>query len=130
MGAMFGLGGSELLVIALVALLVLGPKRLPEIARTVSAVFKELTRLRRRVDDTMSEIRQEIDLNIDEADSPRIPPPVGRPRPSGLPVNTGADPDVLRVDDYLAPPSYDPGDTAGDCSRDDEPAGAGQGGDP
>ncbi|MBN2082613.1 twin-arginine translocase TatA/TatE family subunit [bacterium] len=106
---MFGLGGSELLVIALVALLVLGPQRLPEIVRTVSAVFKELAKIRRRVDDAMSEIRQEIDLNVDDMDVARPRPPIGLPRPQRLPANTNADPHVPIADDYLAPPPYDPG---------------------
>ena len=127
MGAMFGLGGSELLVIALVALLVLGPQKLPEIARTVSAVFRELAKIRRRVDDTMTEIRQEIDLNVtDESDAPRLKPPTGRPVPQRLPANTGADPQIPRADDYLAPPAYDSGDTAPAAGEADGGAGGGQ----
>lgn len=42
---MFNVGGGELLVIALVALLVLGPQRLPEAARTVGKVVGEVRRL-------------------------------------------------------------------------------------
>ena len=42
---MFNVGGGELLVIALVALLVLGPQRLPEAARTVGKVVGEIRRL-------------------------------------------------------------------------------------
>jgi Tat protein translocase TatB subunit len=37
----FGIGVSELLVIFLVALLVLGPERLPEAARTLAKLFGE-----------------------------------------------------------------------------------------
>jgi sec-independent protein translocase protein TatB len=42
---MFGIGGSELLIIVFVALLVFGPSRLPEIARTVKRGYQEWARL-------------------------------------------------------------------------------------
>lgn len=38
---MFGIGVSELLVIFFVALIVLGPERLPEAARTLAKLFGE-----------------------------------------------------------------------------------------
>jgi sec-independent protein translocase protein TatB len=42
---MFNVGGAEFLVIALVALLVLGPDKLPEAARKVGNVMGELRRM-------------------------------------------------------------------------------------
>jgi len=39
---MFGIGGSELLVIFIIALVVVGPDKLPEIARAIGKVFGEL----------------------------------------------------------------------------------------
>lgn len=50
---MFGIGPTELVVILVVALLVLGPKRLPEIAR---ALGKGLAEFRRATADVTSEI--------------------------------------------------------------------------
>jgi sec-independent protein translocase protein TatB len=50
---MFGIGPTELIVILVVALLVLGPKRLPEIAR---ALGKGLAEFRRATADVTSEL--------------------------------------------------------------------------
>ena len=50
---MFGLGFTEILVVLTVALLVFGPKRLPEIARTLG---KSMAELRRTVDEVRYEI--------------------------------------------------------------------------
>lgn len=58
---MFDVGFSELVVIGLVALIVLGPKRLPEVAR---AAGRWAARLRRFIDDT----KREIDREIKDAD--------------------------------------------------------------
>lgn len=41
---MFGIGIGELLLIMLVALIVVGPKNLPEVARTLARVFGQLRR--------------------------------------------------------------------------------------
>jgi Tat protein translocase TatB subunit len=38
---MFGIGGSELIVILVIALIVVGPQRLPELAKTIGKVFGE-----------------------------------------------------------------------------------------
>ncbi|MDR2800436.1 MAG: Sec-independent protein translocase protein TatB [Desulfovibrio sp.] len=42
---MFGIGGSEFLVIIVVAILVLGPEHLPRIVRTVSRVMSDFRRV-------------------------------------------------------------------------------------
>jgi Tat protein translocase TatB subunit len=42
---MFNVGGGELLVILLVALIVLGPQRLPEAARTIGKVMGDLRKV-------------------------------------------------------------------------------------
>lgn len=56
---MFDIGFSELIVIALVALIVIGPERLPRVARTVGAL---LGRAQRYVNDVKSDIQREVDL--------------------------------------------------------------------
>ena len=56
---MFDIGFSELLVIGVVALIVIGPERLPRVART----FGHLAgRLQRYVSDVKADINREIEL--------------------------------------------------------------------
>lgn len=50
---MFGIGGQELILILLVALIVLGPKKLPEMAKTIG---KALGEFQRATDDFKKEI--------------------------------------------------------------------------
>ena len=57
---MFDIGFSELIVIALVALIVIGPERLPRVARTLGAL---LGRAQRYVNDVKSDIQREVDLD-------------------------------------------------------------------
>ncbi|MFO1362464.1 MAG: Sec-independent protein translocase protein TatB [Burkholderiales bacterium] len=57
---MFDIGFSELLVIAVVALIVIGPERLPKVARTAGHLFG---RLQRYVNDVKADIQREIELD-------------------------------------------------------------------
>lgn len=57
---MFDVGFSELVVIAVVALIVIGPERLPKVARTAGYL---LGRARRYVDDVKADINREIQLD-------------------------------------------------------------------
>ena len=57
---MFDFGFSELVVIALVALLVIGPERLPKVARTLGHL---LGRMQRYVNDVKADISREMELD-------------------------------------------------------------------
>ncbi|MEO8717165.1 MAG: Sec-independent protein translocase protein TatB [Burkholderiales bacterium] len=57
---MFDLGFSELMVIALVALIVIGPERLPRVARTLGDLAG---RLQRYVADVKADINREVELD-------------------------------------------------------------------
>jgi len=63
---MFGIGTSELLVILLIALIVLGPKEIPKVARTLGRAMREFQRV-------TDELRHTIDMEIenDERASPK-----------------------------------------------------------
>ena len=57
---MFDVGFSELMLIAIVALVVIGPERLPRVARTLGHLFG---RLQRYVNDVKADISREIELD-------------------------------------------------------------------
>ena len=57
---MFDVGFSEMLVIGLVALIVIGPERLPRVARTLGHLAG---RLQRYVADVKADINREVELD-------------------------------------------------------------------
>ena len=57
---MFDIGFSEMMVIAVIALIVLGPEKLPRVARTAGHL---LGRMQRYVNDVKSDINREIELD-------------------------------------------------------------------
>jgi Tat protein translocase TatB subunit len=61
---MFGIGMPELLVIMVIALLVLGPKRLPEVARSLGRGMSEFRR-------ASSELRNTLTQSVEEPAPPR-----------------------------------------------------------
>jgi sec-independent protein translocase protein TatB len=65
---MFGINPMELMIILMVALIVVGPKRLPEIGRTIGRAFSELRRVQEEVRDTIR-----FDLEDDEPEPPTRP---------------------------------------------------------
>ena len=86
------LGPAEILVIAVVALLVFGPKRLPDVARQVGGAMRELRRMQ-------DHVKSELDTVIHPDVSP--PPTTA----AGTTTTTGA----LEEPDHttLAPPTVD-----------------------
>ena len=56
---MFDIGFSEMMVIGVVALIVIGPERLPRVARTVGHL---IGRLQRYVADVKADINREVEL--------------------------------------------------------------------
>lgn len=74
---MFGIGGQELFFILLLALILLGPSKLPEIAKTLGKVMGEFQR-------ASNDLKKEIDLASEEKpaqqDKP-VPEPVEPEKP-------------------------------------------------
>ena len=65
---MFGIGLPELVMILVLGLLVLGPKRLPEVARMLGRFYGQL---RRASDDFQRTIRQDLDAIERQEDANR-----------------------------------------------------------
>ena len=61
---MFGIEFSELLVIGVVALIVLGPERLPKVARTAGHLFG---RLQRYASEVKQQVKREMDALINSS---------------------------------------------------------------
>lgn len=83
------LGPAEILVILVVALVVFGPQRLPEIGRQVGRGLQELRRLRETVRDELDEV---IHGALDEGDDGDEGPPGGGGPDGGAPVPSGTGP--------------------------------------
>ncbi|MBN8247924.1 MAG: twin-arginine translocase TatA/TatE family subunit [Verrucomicrobia bacterium] len=71
------LGSTEILVIAVVALVLFGAKKVPELMKGVGTGIKEFKKASRDVQD-------ELHRAMDEADRPPPPPPAPRADPDSL----------------------------------------------
>jgi sec-independent protein translocase protein TatB len=67
---MFNIGGGELLVIVLIALIVLGPQRLPDAMRTVGRVVGEVRRISSGFQQELRDAFEDSDV-ADQASTPR-----------------------------------------------------------
>jgi Tat protein translocase TatB subunit len=84
---MFGIGGSELLVILIIALVVVGPKQLPELARTVGKIFGEFQK-------ATDDLKREIDVSAQMNDKTTFPSDTGSAPAENTPAaaqNRGAE---------------------------------------
>lgn len=109
---MFGIGMQELVLIFVLALLVVGPKKLPEVARALGKGYAEF---RRAFDDMKRSVETEVradELRRTLLDVPPPPPPV-RPEsllPGPAPVATASPyPEIVEG----GPPPAEPPRAAG-----------------
>lgn len=82
---MFGIGMPELAVILVVALVVLGPKRLPEVARQLG---KAMAEFRRQTSDVLGEFQHQARFDEDDDEPARRPAPPAEVVPSSAPAGT------------------------------------------
>ncbi len=85
---MFGIGPVELAVVLVVALLVMGPKKLPELARTLGRGLAEFRR-------ASVDLRRSIDLDLE---SHEIEPPPG-PNQTGASMDSTSPADSKNTKD-------------------------------
>jgi sec-independent protein translocase protein TatB len=113
---MFNIGGGELLVIVLIALIVLGPQRLPDAMRTVGRVVGEVRRistgfqqeLRDAFED--SEIADEATDDADDAEEQAVLAPAAfEPEPDdGAGRDTSVAPVIADALDAIVGPGRKP----------------------
>ncbi|MCH8865114.1 MAG: twin-arginine translocase subunit TatB [Chloroflexi bacterium] len=68
----FGIGGGEVILVLIVALIIWGPKRLPEIARTLG---KTVNMLKKSTYDLTSQITRELDTENTKDKEKDVPSP-------------------------------------------------------
>jgi TatA/E family protein of Tat protein translocase len=102
---MFNIGPLELMVILVVALLVVGPSKLPEVGRSIGRGIREFR-------SAQDEVKRSLRLSLDDDEPPSRsmrgagangarpgaaePPPAASDEPSGDPTRTGTD-DVAKA---------------------------------
>lgn len=130
---MFGIGTGELLLLLVIALIVLGPERMPKLARDVGRALAEFRR-------TSDELREEF-LNADKLltaepaqppvpqtaiaapaiDDPAIEAPASSIEPLALESGTSvSDPQPVAQPDGAEPPVSEPGPDEGETAFDKE----------
>lgn len=123
---MFGLGFGEILVILVLALVLLGPQKLPEVAKQLGKGFRDF---KKATDDLKGQFEQELYADERKAPRPRIvPPPAAAPVPAGppQPVPAASGDNVPGLDAALAepvpPPDAAPVEGPPSTEAADEPA--------
>jgi len=81
----FGIGMTELLVILVIGLLVLGPKRLPELARSLGRGLAEFRRASTEMRKEFMDVAEEVRVDPPAGDAPKKKPdaPALPPAPAG-----------------------------------------------
>ncbi len=113
---MFGIGMTELLVILTIGLIVIGPKKLPELARSLGKGLAEFRR-------ASTEMRREF---LEVADEARIDPPTEQtPEPSESDPEPNSNSDAESGSESSAESSAEPGPEKTDKTKPaDEPKGS------
>jgi len=95
---MFDIGLQELILIFVIALLVFGPKNLPQLGRSLGRAMREFKKASAEFESTIR-----TNLQIDEIDSPPIPAP--DPVPLEVATSPATPPALAESTNPLAPPS-------------------------
>jgi TatA/E family protein of Tat protein translocase len=99
---MFGMGATELVVILVLALILLGPKRLPDVANSLGKAIRQFRKATRDltdqldIDDEVKQPFRELKAALRDEPAPYVPPAVvstakpaaeSTPRPSVAPAS-------------------------------------------
>jgi sec-independent protein translocase protein TatB len=102
---MFGIQGGELIVLLVVALLVIGPERLPEYAAKLAKLVKQV---RGMADNAKGQLREQMGSEFDDVDWKQYDPRQYDPRRivrEAL-LDDGSDDTVVASEGFKAPSSF------------------------
>jgi Tat protein translocase TatB subunit len=115
----FNVGGGEILVLLLIALIFLGPDKMPDAARKVGKMLGEV---RRMTSGFQEEVRSAMDLDGSataassvDASPPRLEEPPAVPEPASVdpaadqPLRPAATPETPEIPEAAERPSGEPG---------------------
>jgi sec-independent protein translocase protein TatB len=106
---MFGIGGSEIIVILIVALLFLGPDKLPDAARTISKGIRDLKKQSRTLQQTIENDERIGGAIRDIKSALRGEDPPVRPKPYKPPKQLEAgEENTIKPPDAEAKPESEP----------------------
>lgn len=91
---MFGLGMSEIIFLGILALIVIGPKELPELARTIGRFMNEL---KRSTNVLGEELKQQARIDLYEQQPKKNDPPAPAQTQSSESVKESHEPEQLEL---------------------------------
>ncbi|MFW2332581.1 twin-arginine translocase TatA/TatE family subunit [Ilumatobacter sp.] len=129
---MFNLQGSEIVIVLLLALVVLGPEKLPDAMRKMGQFYAELKKMssgfqsefRSAIDEPMQEIRDTANVLRDSADLTKLQNGEREEKPKSAEMGSVADPDAVpaeSVSDFERP-SADTASAEPELAADSKPS--------
>lgn len=126
---MFGLSMSEILIVGVLALIVIGPRQLPELARTIGRMMSELRKATDHITEqiraqaTIEEDKRRLEDGTSAAEEPEVveyytPPPTETPDPEGA---VTYDPESARAREYALQDEPEQLSFAGSETEDEDP---------
>ena len=89
-------GWQELLVIAVVAIVVVGPRELPQMMRAIGRWMGQARRMAREFQNNMQDLAREVELEDLRKDVDQFKQSIDPFRPEDLPANPGAPDDPAK----------------------------------